>query len=128
MRPARSARSQRPSARTSTLCTGSCGRSPAWASSSRARGEPSPIPPLSLALRPGVPGSMHGLAEMTDFLHLRAWPEIVHAVKTGDTSFGKVFGKEIFEHVTDDAEAGRAFDEAMAAYTAATSSAVIAAY
>jgi hypothetical protein len=84
--------------------------------------------PLSLALRPGVPGSMHGLAEMTGLLHLRAWPEIVHAVKTGGTSFNKVFGKEIFEHVTADAEAGRAFDEAMAAYTAATSDAVVAAY
>jgi hypothetical protein len=84
--------------------------------------------PLSLALRPGVPGSMHGLAVMTGLLHLRAWPEIAHAVKTGDTAFGKVFGKELFAHVTVDAEAGRAFDEAMAGYTAATSNAVVAAY
>ena len=84
--------------------------------------------PLSLALRPGVPGSMHGLAVMTGLLHLRAWPEVVHAVKTGDTAFGKVFGQEIFAHVTKNAEAGQAFDEAMAGYTAATSNAVVAAY
>jgi predicted O-methyltransferase YrrM len=84
--------------------------------------------PLSLALRSGVPGSMHGLAVMTGLLHLRAWPEIVHAVRTGDTAFGKVFGKELFAHVTAEAEAGKAFDEAMAGYTAATSSAVVAAY
>jgi predicted O-methyltransferase YrrM len=84
--------------------------------------------PLSLALRPGVPGSMHGLAVMTGLLHLRAWPEVVHAVKTGDTAFSKVFGKEIFAHVTTNAEAGQAFDEAMASYTAATSNAVVGAY
>ncbi|HVU50054.1 MAG TPA: methyltransferase [Polyangia bacterium] len=84
--------------------------------------------PLSLALRPGVPGSMHGLAAMTGLLHLRAWPEIVHAVKTGETAFSKVFGAEIFEHVTANPAAGQAFDDAMAAYTAATSAAVVAAY
>jgi SAM-dependent methyltransferase len=84
--------------------------------------------PLSLALRPGVPGSMHGLAVMTGLLHLRAWPEVVHSVRTGDTAFSKVFGKEIFAHVTTNAEAGQAFDEAMASYTAATSNAVVGAY
>jgi hypothetical protein len=84
--------------------------------------------PLSLALRPGVPGSMHGLAAMTGLLHLRAWPEIAHSVKTGETAFSKVFGQEIFEHTTTDAEAGKAFDEAMASYTAGTSGAVVACY
>src|SRR5882672_4666761 len=84
--------------------------------------------PLSLALRPGVPGSMHGLAVMTGLLHLRAWPEVAHSVKTGDTAFSKVFGKEIFAHVTTNAEAGQAFDEAMSSYTAATSNAVVGAY
>jgi SAM-dependent methyltransferase len=84
--------------------------------------------PLSLALRPGVPGSMHGLAAMTGLLHLRAWPEIVHSVRTGETAFSKVFGKEIFAYVTSDAEAGQAFDDAMASYTAATSAAVVAGY
>ncbi|HVZ74411.1 MAG TPA: methyltransferase [Polyangia bacterium] len=84
--------------------------------------------PLSLALRPGVPGSMHGLALGTGLLHLRAWPEITHAVKTGETAFRKVFGAEIFEYLATDAEASQAFDEAMAGYTAATSAAVVAAY
>jgi predicted O-methyltransferase YrrM len=84
--------------------------------------------PLSEALRTGVPGSMHGLATMTGILHLRAWPEIVHSVRTGETAFSKAFGKEIFAHVSADAEAGRAFDEAMAGYTAVTSNAVVAAY
>jgi hypothetical protein len=84
--------------------------------------------PLSLALRANVPGSMHGLAAMTGLLHLRAWPEIVHSVRTGETGFKKAFGTEIFEHVTANPEAGQAFDEAMAGYTAATAGAVVAAY
>jgi hypothetical protein len=84
--------------------------------------------PLSLALRPGVPGSMHGLAAMTGLLHLRAWPEIAHAVRTGETAFSKVFGKELFEHTTADDEAGQAFDEAMAGYTAASAGAVVGVY
>jgi SAM-dependent methyltransferase len=84
--------------------------------------------PLSLALRADAPGSMHGLALMTGMLHLRAWPEIAHSLKTGATAFSKVFGEEIFPYVTSHAEAGQAFDEAMASYTAATSNAVVAAY
>lgn len=84
--------------------------------------------PLSQALRPDVPGSMHGLALMTGMLHLRAWPEIAHSVRTGLTAFGKVFGKEIFDHLSDDAEAGAAFDAAFTGYTAAASAAVAAAY
>ena len=84
--------------------------------------------PLSQALRDGVPGSMRGLAVMTGLLHMRAWPEIVHSVRTGQTAFEKVFGKPIFEHIPGDPELGGAFDAAMASYTAATSAAVAAVY
>jgi SAM-dependent methyltransferase len=84
--------------------------------------------PLSLALRPGVPGSMHGLAVMTGLLHLRAWPEVVHTVRTGETAFKKVFGQELFAHITTDAEAGKAFDDAMAGYTASSAAAIVASY
>jgi SAM-dependent methyltransferase len=84
--------------------------------------------PLSEALRPGVPGSLHGVAVMTGLLHLRAWPEIVHSVRTGGTAFEKVFGMGIFEHLADDVEAAEAFDEAMAGFTAVTAAAVVKAY
>ena len=83
---------------------------------------------LSEALRSGVPGSMRGLAMMTGLLHMRAWPEILHSVRTGETAFKKVFGSEIFEHLPRDPEAARAFDEAMAGYSASTAAAVAAAY
>jgi hypothetical protein len=84
--------------------------------------------PLSSALRSNVPGSMHGLALMTGILHLHAWPELAHSVRTGETAFRKVFGSEIFEYVKSDSDAGAAFDAAMASYTAVSSGAVAAAY
>jgi SAM-dependent methyltransferase len=84
--------------------------------------------PLSEALRTGVPGSMHGLAAMTSLLHLRAWPEIVHSVRTGQTALEKVFGRPLFAQLAADAEQGAAFDAAMAGYTAATSAAAVGAY
>src|SRR5581483_10747584 len=82
--------------------------------------------PLSEPLRSGVPGSLRGLAAMSGMLHLRAWPEILHSVRTGKTAFEKSFGKEVFAYLETDAEAAAAFDEAMTGYTAATSKAVAA--
>ncbi len=84
--------------------------------------------PLSAALRTGVPGSMHGLAAMTGLMHLHAWPALAHTLQTGETAFDHVFGKGVFEHATSNAEAGAAFDAAMASYTAGTSNAVVGGY
>jgi SAM-dependent methyltransferase len=84
--------------------------------------------PLSEALREGVPGSMRGLAVMTGLLHLRAWPEIVDSVRTGETAFEKVFGRPLFQQLGVDAEQGSAFDAAMAGYTAATAAAAVGGY
>ena len=83
---------------------------------------------LSEALRSNVPGSMHGLAAMTGLLHARAWPEVVHAVRTGGTAFQKVFGSEIFDYLPTNPEAAAAFDTAMTAYTASTAAAVASGY
>ncbi len=84
--------------------------------------------PLSSALRSNVPGSMRGLARMTGRLHLRAWPEILHSVRTGGTAVAKVFGAEVFDHLARDPELARIFDEAFSGYTAAVSSAVAGAF
>lgn len=84
--------------------------------------------PLSLALRRGVPGSMWGLAAVTGRLHLRAWPEIVHTMRTGETSVKKVFGKPIFAHVAEHPEVASAFDAAMAGYTAAAAAGIVRTY
>ncbi len=79
--------------------------------------------PLSQALP-----SLRGLAEMTVLLHSRAWPELMHSARTGETAFSKVFGKEIFDYLRDDQAAARAFDTAFTGYTMATAKAVAAVY
>ena len=85
--------------------------------------------PLSQVLKKDVPGSMHGLAVATSLLHMRAWPEILHSVRTGEPASHKVFGvDDIFEHLKKDQEAARAFDAAMAGYTVVTANAVVAKY
>jgi hypothetical protein len=84
--------------------------------------------PLSAALRRDAPGSMHGLASSVGLLHLRAWPEIMHSLRTGETAFQKVFGSEIFDYLPTDPEAAAAFDASMSSYTAMTSQAVVRSY
>lgn len=84
--------------------------------------------PLSEALRAGVPGSMRGLARLTLHAHLKAWPDVLHSVRTGHTAFEKVFGAELFEHLQKDQELAAIFDEAFTGYTAALSEAAAATY
>jgi SAM-dependent methyltransferase len=84
--------------------------------------------PLSATLRSGASGSLRGLARLSGRMHLRAWPEILHSLRTGETAFHKVFGAELFDHVGRDAELARIFDEAFSGYTAAIGYAVVGAY
>jgi hypothetical protein len=77
--------------------------------------------PLSETLRRGVPGSVRGLAVLTGMLHLRAWPEILHSVKTGETALKRVFGRELFDQLAAQPELARVFDEAFGGYTAMVS-------
>jgi predicted O-methyltransferase YrrM len=84
--------------------------------------------PLSRVLRSDAPGSIRGLGEMTALLHLRAWPEIAHSVRTGETAFAKVFGAEIFDYLAGAPEAAAVFDRAFAGYTAGGAAAVAAVY
>jgi hypothetical protein len=84
--------------------------------------------PLSAVLRKDAPGSVQGLAAMTGMLHLRAWPDILHSLRTGETAFSKAFGSELFEYLAREQEAAAAFDSAFSGYTAMTSQAVVSGY
>jgi hypothetical protein len=84
--------------------------------------------PTSQLLRKDVPGSMHGLAVATSLMHLRAWPELGHSLRTGETAFKQVFGSEVFDWMPTSPEAARAFDAAMAGYTNSVGNAVAAKY
>jgi predicted O-methyltransferase YrrM len=83
---------------------------------------------LSDALRSDVPGSMHGLAVTTGRLHMRAWPEILHSVRTGRPATELVFGGGLFEHLERDRETAAAFDAAMAGYTSVVARALLGTY
>jgi hypothetical protein len=82
----------------------------------------------SLLLRREAEPSLYGLACMTSMMHLYAWPEILHSLRTGRPAFNKVFGAGIFEYMKGQPEASEAFDRAMCGYTEVVAQAVLDAY
>lgn len=84
--------------------------------------------PLSEALRSGIPDSMRGLARLTGRVHLQAWPELMHCLRTGETAMTKVFGCELLDYVKREPELGLIFDDAFTDYTETVSRTVAGAY
>lgn len=71
------------------------------------------LTPMAEFLRSDVPGSKRALAMMSGDEQFQAWSEILYSIKTGKTSFDKVFEKPIFEYLSDNPEKGQIFDQAM---------------
>ncbi len=69
--------------------------------------------PLAECLRSDLPGSQHALALMNGEEHYRAWGELLHSVRTGETAFEHLYGKPIFDYLPEHPEAARTFDAAM---------------
>ncbi|MGE3804113.1 MAG: methyltransferase [Gemmataceae bacterium] len=84
--------------------------------------------PLADCLRSDVPGSQYGLALMNGEEQYRAWGELLHSVKTGQTGFEKVFGKPIFDYLAENPEAAATFDQAMVGVHGAETVAMLEAY
>jgi O-methyltransferase domain/Dimerisation domain len=85
--------------------------------------------PLSAALQSGVPGSLRAFAlEMLDEEHYRAWGEMLHTIKTGETAFDHFFGMNLWQYRAEHPEDAETFDEAMADHTALLNKAVLAGY
>ncbi|WP_282793451.1 methyltransferase [Streptomyces sp. CC224B] len=69
----------------------------------------------------GRPDSMAALVGMfTEPAMLRAWEHLDEGVRTGGTTFTKVFGKEFFAHLKDDPELSAQFNAAMSQGTRVT--------
>ena len=72
-------------------------------------------------LRSDHPDSMHSFVEMFgDPAMLAAWRELGHAVRTGETTFDRVFGTSFFGYLAEHPELSARFNAAMRQGTAVT--------
>ncbi len=69
--------------------------------------------PLSLLVQRDTPGSMRNIVLMFGGPQLRAWLDLEHSLRTGQTAFDHVFGSELFEYLAAHPEAGEVFNRAM---------------
>jgi len=70
--------------------------------------------PASELLRSGISGSLRDYVIFVgEPWHLAAHGEILHSLRTGEPSVGRVVGKDVWEFFASDAEAGRRFHAGM---------------
>jgi O-methyltransferase domain/Dimerisation domain len=85
--------------------------------------------PMSDALRSDVPYSMRGMARMVNRpWSIKSWTELEHAVRTGESAFEKVHGKQAFEYMVEEPKEMEIFANAMSSFTAQVGAAVADAY
>src|SRR5438874_989319 len=69
------------------------------------------LTPLADALRSDVPGSLRPFAIMLgEEWHWRAWGDLAHTVRTGQSAFEHLYGMTAFEFWAQQPEAGAIFD------------------
>ncbi|HJQ81150.1 MAG TPA: methyltransferase [Lacipirellulaceae bacterium] len=86
------------------------------------------LTPLAEPLQSNVPGSKRALALMSGDEQFRAWSEIVYSIQTGKKAFDKVFGKPIFDYLSEHHDKAQIFDAAMVGIHGRESGAVLKAY
>ncbi len=86
------------------------------------------LTPLAEPLRADVPGSKRALALMSGDEQFRAWAEIEYSIRTGEIAFDKVFGKPIFDYLSENPDKARIFDAAMVGIHGRESNAIAGAY
>jgi hypothetical protein len=72
--------------------------------------------------------SMRAMAIMRGEFQYRAWGELLYSVQTGQSAFEKIYGKPIFEFLSDNPETGRLFDQAMTGVHGRETEAMLGAY
>lgn len=85
--------------------------------------------PSSELLRTGVPGSLRALAAMAG--EKWRWTligNLLNSVKSGESSFDRVFGMPLFEFLANNPEDGQLFNQAMADFSVAEIEGVLDAY
>jgi len=87
------------------------------------------LTPIAATLRNDVPGSLRAWAILVlGEEHYQAWGDLMHTVRTSETSFKHVFGTGYFQYEAQHPEHAKIFDEAMANLTGIYNSAVLAGY
>ncbi|WP_437224476.1 methyltransferase [Planctomicrobium sp. SH661] len=86
------------------------------------------LTPLAEPLQSDVPGSKRALALMSGDEQFRAWGEIDHSIRTGETAFDKVFGKPIFDYLGEHPDKAQIFDAAMVGIHGREASAILDSY
>lgn len=75
------------------------------------------LTPMAEFLRSEHPASMRALACMYAEEQYRAWGDLLHSVKTGQTAFDKMFGTDYFAYLAGHPESEQVFNQAMTGWT-----------
>ncbi|QDT92993.1 methyltransferase [Gimesia algae] len=71
------------------------------------------LTPLAEPLRSSDPQSKHALAIMNGEDQFRPWCEIIYSLQTGKPAYDNIWGKSIFEFLSEHPDKARIFDQAM---------------
>lgn len=86
------------------------------------------LTPAAALLKNDVPGSQRAMALMLGEEHYHAWGDLLYSVKTGKPGFDKVFGKPLFDFLSEHPEPAAIFDKAMVSVHGRETSAILDAY
>jgi hypothetical protein len=70
------------------------------------------LTPMAECLR-SHPGSQRYVAIMAGEEHYRCWGDLLYSIQTGKIAFDRIFGKAVFEYLSEHPEKAKIFDEAM---------------
>lgn len=84
--------------------------------------------PLAETLRSDVKGSQRSLALMMCGEQYLAWSNLTDTLQTGQNAYEKIFGKPVFEHLAENPESARIFDDAMTGIHGRETGAILDAY
>lgn len=74
------------------------------------------------------PGSQYAVAMMMGDEHYRAWGELLYSVQTGKPAFDHLYGKGVFDYLSEHADKAKIFDAAMTGFHGPETQAMIDAY
>ncbi|MSQ96198.1 MAG: methyltransferase [Gemmataceae bacterium] len=75
-----------------------------------------------------VHGSMYAVAIMMGDEHYRSWGDLLHSVQTGKPAFDHIYGKPVFDWLSEHTEQAKIFDAAMTGFHGPETQAMIDAY